>query len=97
MNMSKCKNGYSIVKKNKSRVALGLKEFKFKPIIETIQTDQLKWFGHVMRRDEKTTAKKVLDLKVTWKRPRGRTANILAKVHRQHSERKGNKLKRSRR
>ncbi len=24
-------------------------EFKIKPIIETIQTDQLRWFGHVMR------------------------------------------------
>ena len=47
-------------------------EFKIKPIIETIQTDQLRWFGHVMRRDEKTTAKKVLYLKVKGKRPRGR-------------------------
>ena len=35
-------------------------EFKIKPIIETIQTDQSRWFGHAMRRDEKTTAKKVL-------------------------------------
>ena len=47
-------------------------EFKIKPIIETIQTDQLRWFGHVMRRDEETTAKKVLYLKVKRKRPRGR-------------------------
>ena len=47
-------------------------EFKIKPIIETIQTDQLRWFGHVMRRDEETTAKKVLNLKVKGKRPRGR-------------------------
>ncbi len=38
-------------------------EFNIKPIIETIQTDQLIWFGHVMRRDENTTVKKVLDLK----------------------------------
>ena len=29
-------------------------EFKIKPIIEIIQTDQLRWFGHVMRRDENT-------------------------------------------
>ena len=47
-------------------------EFKIKPIIETIQTYQLRWFGHVMRRDEETTAKKVLDLKVKGKIPRGR-------------------------
>ena len=43
-----------------------------KPIIETIQTDQLRWFVHVMSRDEKTTAKRVLDVKVKGKRPRGR-------------------------
>ena len=47
-------------------------ECKIKPIIDTIQIDQLRWFGHVMRRDEKTTAKKVLDLKVKGKRTRGR-------------------------
>ena len=47
-------------------------EFKIKPIIETVQPDQLRWFGHVMIRDEETTAKKVLDLKVKGKRPRGR-------------------------
>ena len=44
-------------------------EFKIKPII---QTDQLRWFGHVMRRDEETTAKKILDLNVKEKMPRGR-------------------------
>ena len=47
-------------------------KFKIKPIIETIQTDQLRWFGHVMRRDEETTAKKVSDLKEKGKIPRGR-------------------------
>ena len=47
-------------------------DFKIKPIIETIQTYQLRWFDHVMRRDEETTAKKVLDLKVKEKRHRGR-------------------------
>ena len=46
-------------------------EFTIKPIIETIQTDQLRWFGHVMRRDEETMAKKVLDLKVKGKRAKG--------------------------
>ena len=46
-------------------------EFKINPIIETIQTDQLRWFGQVMRQDEKTMTKKVLDLKLEEKRPRG--------------------------
>ena len=46
-------------------------EFKSKPIIETIQTDQLRWFGHVMRRDDES-ANKVLELKVKGKIPRGR-------------------------
>ena len=45
-------------------------EFKIKPIIGTIQTDQLRWFGHVMRRDETTTAMGILHLKVKWRRPR---------------------------
>ena len=54
----------------RDRVRNADEELKIKPIIETIQTDRLRWFGHVMRRDEKTTAKKVLHLKV--KRPRGR-------------------------
>ena len=54
-------------------------ECKIKPIIETIQTGQLWWFGHVMERDEKTTAKKVLDLKVKGKRPRGRPRTSLLK------------------
>ena len=43
------------------RMAVGVKpievfceEFKIEPIIETIKTDQLRWFCHVMRRDEKT-------------------------------------------
>ncbi len=47
-------------------------EFKFKPIIETIQTYQLRWFGHAMIRYEKTTAKKVICLTVKGKTPRWR-------------------------
>ena len=53
-----------------------MKSLKIKPIIENIQTDKLRWFGHVMRRDENTTAKKVLHLKVKGKRPRGRPRNL---------------------
>ena len=33
-------------------------EFKIKPIIETIQTYQLRWFGHVMRRESTRTESK---------------------------------------
>ena len=42
-------------------------------------------------------AKKVLDINVgpKWENTERETANILAKEHRQHSERKGNELKRS--
>ena len=53
-----------VTRRDRVRNADIYEEFNIKPIIETIQTDQLIWFGHVMRRDEKTTAKKVLDLKV---------------------------------
>ena len=34
-------------------------ESKIKPVIETTQTDQLRWFGHVMRRHEETMTRKV--------------------------------------
>ena len=61
-----------VTRRDRLRNADMYDEFKIKPIIETIQTDQLRWFDHVMRRDEETTAKKVLDLKVKGKRPRGR-------------------------
>ena len=61
-----------VTRRNRVRNADIFEEFKIKPIIETIQTDQLRWFGHVMRRDEKATAKTVLDVKVKGKRPRGR-------------------------
>ena len=67
-------------------------EYKIKPIIETMHTDQLRWFVEVMRRDEKTKANKVLDLKVKRKRPRPRTF-WLKYIYRQHSGRKGNELK----
>ena len=41
-----------------------MKNSRSTSIIETIVTDQLRWSGHVMRRDEKTTPEKILDLKV---------------------------------
>ena len=50
-----------------------------KPIVVTIQTHQLKWFGHIMRRDENTTIKKAVYVKVKGGRHRERAANILAK------------------
>ena len=61
-----------VTRRDRVRNADIYEEFKIKPIIETIQTDQLRWSGHVMRRDENTTVKKVLDLKVKRIRPRGR-------------------------
>ena len=61
-----------VTRRDRVQHAAIYEEFMIKPIIDTIQTDQIRWFGHVMRRDEKTTAKNVLDIKVKWKRPRGR-------------------------
>ena len=72
-------------------------EFKIKPIIETIQTDQLRWFGNVMRLDEKTTAKKVLHLKVKGKKPRGRPRTSWLKYIDNILKERLNELKRSRR
>ena len=61
-------------------------EFKIKPIIETIQTDQLRWFGHVMRRDETTAAMEVLYLKVKWRRPRRRPLTSKNKMEKTKKE-----------
>ena len=44
------------------------------PIIETILTDQLRWFGHEMIDDKKTTSNKFLDLKVKGPRERLHTS-----------------------
>ena len=83
-----------ITRRDRLRNADIYEEVKIKPIIETIQTDLLRWFGHVMRRDEKTTAKKVLDLNINGKIPRERPrTSWLKKIYRQHSEGNGNELK----
>ena len=53
-----------VIRRDRVRNADVYEEFKITPIIETIQTGPLRWFGHVMRRYEKTATKKVLNLKV---------------------------------
>ena len=71
MKVMRLVKGVGLTRRDRVRNSDIYEEFKIKPIIETIQTDQLRWFGHVMRRDEKTTAKKVLDVKVKGNRPEG--------------------------
>ena len=51
-----------VTRRDKVRNVDVYEELKIKPIIEAIQTDPLRWFGHVVRRDEKKTAKKVIYL-----------------------------------
>ena len=41
-----------VTRRDRVRNADIYNEFKIKPIIETIQTDKLRWFGNMMRRDE---------------------------------------------
>ena len=38
----------------------------------TVKKSQLRWFGHVMRRDDESPIKDILNYKVTGKRPTGR-------------------------
>ena len=42
------------------------------PVLSEVETSQLRWFGHVMRRDTADPISLALDLKVEGKRPKGR-------------------------
>ena len=48
-----------------SRVGVGNLE-------EHLRQKRLRWFGHIVRRDEKVERKKVLELKIEGQRKRGR-------------------------
>ena len=47
------------------------RESKITPIVEVIKINQLKWYGHVMRRDDDSVVKVALSIQITGKRPRG--------------------------
>ena len=59
-----------VTRRDRVRNADIYEEWKIKPIIETIQTDQLRWFGRVMRREN--YGKESNRSKSKRKRPRGR-------------------------
>ena len=42
------------------------------PIVQVINKNKLRWFGRVMRREEESTLRVVMKLKMKGKRPRGR-------------------------
>ena len=42
------------------------------PIVQVINKNKLRWFGHVMRREEESTLRVVMKLKMKGMRPRGR-------------------------
>jgi calcineurin-like phosphoesterase family protein len=48
------------------------KELDIQSILTTVKNSQLRWFGHVMRRDDSSLVKNILDYKVKGKRPTGR-------------------------
>ena len=41
-------------------------------IVQVINKNKLRWFGHVMRREEESTLRVVMNLKMNGKRQRGR-------------------------
>ena len=43
------------------------------PIVQVINKNKLRWFGHAMRREEDSTLRVVIKLKMKGKRPRGRS------------------------
>ena len=42
------------------------------PVLSVVETSQLRWFGHAMRRDTADPIRLALDLEVEGKRPKGR-------------------------
>ena len=48
------------------------KQSNMLPIVQVINTNKLRWFGHVIRREVESTLKVVMKLKMKGKRPRGR-------------------------
>ncbi len=42
------------------------------PIAKTVQERRLKWYGHVMRREEHHVGRRAVEMKVQWRRKRGR-------------------------
>ena len=59
------------------------------PIVQVINTNKLQWFGHVMRREDESTLRVVIKLKMKGKRPIGRP--ILRWLDNSDSHLKGNK------
>nr|XP_053619323.1 uncharacterized protein LOC128680302 [Plodia interpunctella] len=45
---------------------------KVAPIIGKLESNRLRWYGHVMRREENNIVRKVMDVKLNGKRNRGR-------------------------
>ena len=48
------------------------KQSNMLPFVQVINNNKLRWFGHVMRREEDSTLRVVLKLKMKGKIPRGR-------------------------
>ena len=48
------------------------KQSNMLPIVQVINKNKLRWFGHVMGREEDSTLRVVMKVKLKGKRPRGR-------------------------
>ena len=48
------------------------KQSNMLPIVQVIDKNKLRWFGHVMATEEESTLRVVMKLKMKGKRPRGR-------------------------
>jgi len=49
-------------------------------IIAVIQHPRLRWYGHVLRKDENDWVRKCMDFKVEWVRPKGRPKKTWSEV-----------------
>ena len=49
-----------------------MEEAKVEPIAMVMRRGRLEWFGHIKRKVETENIRSVVEMKMEWKRPRGR-------------------------
>ncbi|XP_063904758.1 uncharacterized protein LOC135123812 [Zophobas morio] len=72
MEMKFLRRVMGITKMDRIRNVEVRKELDIEPIVNKIERNQLRWYGHLIRMDRETPVKSVWESRVQHKRPRGR-------------------------
>ena len=86
MRMLRCMSGVTKLDRIKNERIRGTTKVGEKS--KKVQESRLKWYGHVLRREEDYVGKRVMGMEVPWKRRRGRpTRRWLDNIKKDLSER----------